>query len=343
VDEPAAIDLDRVAQEIDAEVRALRRSGVIPADLERRLDELFARHAPPAVSDDFDAVLEQAERDAGFAYTAPTESRLPAGSLVKRLVARTIGWYVQWFVRQASGVASTIVRAVRLLARRVERLEAATGVGDERVRAAVAVAAAGPVHDHWAARLPELVAGAPGRVLVADAGAGDHLRALAAAGIDAYGVAADLAAADLLADGGFDVRHAPPLGHLRRLADGAVGAVVLVGCVDEAPLGDLLELAEQAARAVAPSGAVVVVSASPAGRVRALGAVRADLSPAQALHSETWEHLLRRAGCGDVRVHEAGDESPLLPVGTPAIDENFALIHAALFPPSSYAVVARRS
>lgn len=341
MDAPGAVDLDRVLREIDAEVRALRRSGEIPADLERQLDELFARHAPAAVSDDFDAVIDQAERDVGLSYAVPTESRLPAGGFVKRLVARAVGWYVLWFVRQLSGLASTIVRAVRLLARRVDRLEAAAGVGDDRLRAAAAAVEA-PLHGEWAPRLAELLAGVDGRVLVTDAGSGEHLAALVRAGFDAYGAVGDLAAVDALADAGFDARHAAPIEHLRRLPDGALAAVVLVGCPETSPRGERIELAHEAVRVVAPGGCVVVVSSTPAGRARAVGVVRADLTPAAPFHAPTWEHLLRAAGCGTTQAHLGADVAALAPTGSGPVDDNFARIAAVLFSPSSYAVVARR-
>ena len=53
------LDLQQVLREIDDEVRARRAAGEFPPGMERELDLLFARFAPPTVSgDNLDGLLE---------------------------------------------------------------------------------------------------------------------------------------------------------------------------------------------------------------------------------------------------------------------------------------------
>ena len=84
-----------------------------------------------------------------------------------------------------------------------------------------------------------------GRVLVAECGTGDLLAALGEAGIDAYGVEPRPAPADAAAARGLEVR-ADDLRHASAGGRGTdeLAAAVLVGVVDRAAPGELLELVE---------------------------------------------------------------------------------------------------
>ena len=125
--EDAQIDMQQLLREIDDEVAARRASGDFPPGMERDLDLIFARFAPAIVaSDDLDALLEQADRGAFVDVDVPTGSRLPAVSIVKRVLRKLMAWYLRYIAQQVSVFASSTVGALRLLGRRVAALEAAT-------------------------------------------------------------------------------------------------------------------------------------------------------------------------------------------------------------------------
>jgi hypothetical protein len=279
--------------EIDAEVRRRRATGEFPPDLEAELDAVFARFAPPgALGDDLDALLARAEDAASIDVDAPVDSARPVVPVVKKVIRKSTAWYQRHLATQVSALGGTLVGALRNLADRIERLEQLTPGIDptlEQVVDDLAPATTPPVEPVLAA-----LASIDGRVLHAAAGDGSLVRALVAAGCDAYGVdpRRDRTAAAVAA--GFDIRGDAPVDHLARLPSACLGAVVLSGFVDRAPVGMQVAAFVHAARAVAPGG-VVVVAVTPPEQWQALadGAV-AELSPGRPLGAATWRALARR-------------------------------------------------
>lgn len=331
------VDHAALLVEIDQEVARRRASGELPADFERDLDLVFARFAPVhAIGDDFGHVLERAESSTFIDVLAPTDSSLPMVPQVKRVVRKAITWDLRHMAQQVTAFASASVRALRLLAERVDALEEASA------RPASAAASAGgspdraPDRDHWAPLVAAAVVGAPGRVLHAEADDGWLLAHLGSAGVDAYGV--DPVARTPPA--GIELREDAALHHLGALPDGELGAVVLSGCVDRMGLGHQRRLAATARTKVAPGGIVVVIGRDPRSAGRA-DPVAQDLGGGRPLHAETWAHLL---GGGEGTHVLAGPRPPgLRPVpGTPPdLAANLHRLDELLFPPASYAVVAR--
>lgn len=329
------IDHAALLAEIDQEVARRRASGDLPADFERELDLVFARFAPVhAIGDDFGQVLERAESSTFIDVLAPTESSLPVVPHVKRVVRKVITWELRHMAQQVTAFANASVRALRLLAERVDALEEASGA----LPGAVAGGASDrtPDRDHWAPLVAAAVAGANGRVLHAEADDGWLLTRLGAAGMDVYGV--DPVARTPAA--GMELREDAALDHLRALPDGALGAVVLSGCVDRLGLGHQRRLAAAARAKVAPGGVVVVIGRDP----RSVGRgdpVAADLAPARALHAETWAHLLGGGDGIEVLAGPRPEGLRQVPGAPPDMAANLHRLDALLFPPDSYAVVAR--
>jgi hypothetical protein len=336
-----AIDHRRLMDEIEAEVRRRRSSGDIPADFERELDLVFARHAPvDALGDDYEKVLERVAHSAAIDVMAPVDSARPGVPLLKKVVRKAVAFEVRHVADQVSGFVHALTRALRLLGERVEALEgAAGGPGTEEARAATP-----PLDlDHWGPLVAKAVAGAPGRVLHAEAGDGQLVARLAAEGADSYG--ADLREAMVAAavDSGLEVRLDEAVDHLRAVPAGALGAVVLSGCVDRLPLDGVLELADLAATRVAMGGTVVVISSHPVAWSLHRSPVEADLAPGRPLSEETWRHLLAARGLEPGETLRGPDaDGSLKPVGDPAVDANLERINAVLFPPPTYAVTAVR-
>jgi hypothetical protein len=284
------VDLSKVLAEIDEEVRARRAKGDFPPGMERDLDLVFARFAPVAVhGDDLDGLISSADRASFIDPDLPTESRLPAVSYVKRVERKLLGWAMRYLTQQVTAFGGIVVQALKLIARRLERLEEVSAGADPALLGSAVTASALRMDDAITAH----VAGLQGRLLVAESGDGALLRALAE--LDAYGVEprADLAESATL--GGLDVRNEAVLDHLRLVEAGALSGVVLTGIVDRAPVGAQVALVEHAARVVGPGGRLAIAGTSPA----AWGAdnpVEADLAPGRPLHPATWVHLLEQLG-----------------------------------------------
>lgn len=284
------VDLAKVLAEIDEEVRTRRAKGDFPPGMERDLDLVFARFAPVAVhGDDLDGLIAAADRTAFIDPDLPTESRLPAVSIVKRVERKLIGWIIRWLTQQVTAFGGVVVQALKLIARRLERLEEVSAGADPALLGSAASSSATRLDDVIASHL----AGVQGRVLVAESGDGALLRTLG--DLDVYGVEprADLAESAALT--GLDVRNDAVLDHLRLVESGALSGVVLAGIVDRAPVGAQVALLEHAARVVGPGGRLAVAGTSPA----AWGTdnpVEADLAPGRPLHPATWVHLLGQVG-----------------------------------------------
>jgi SAM-dependent methyltransferase len=263
--------------------------------MERDLDLVFARFAPPAIhGNDLDSVIAAAERHAFIDPDLPTASNNQVAGIVKRVEKKLISWVVHYLSQQVSAFGGVVAQALKLVARRLERLEEVSAGADPELL---------PVSN--GPRLDDVVtghlAGVQGRVLVAECGDGSLLRALA--GLDAYGIEprADLAESAALT--GLDVRQEPVLDHLRVVEAGALSGVVLTGIVDRSPTGAQVALVEHAARVVGPGGRLAIAGTSPEAWGRD-NPVEADLAPGRPFHPATWVHLLGQLGFAGADVVE---------------------------------------
>ncbi|MGD9794033.1 MAG: hypothetical protein AB7V43_11175 [Acidimicrobiia bacterium] len=289
--------LRAVVAEIYAEVDERRRSGAFPPGLERELDAVFARFSPPAAAgDDLDAVLDRAERAAFIDVDVPTASNRAGVPVVKQTLRKAMAWYLRYVAQQVSAMGGVLVRADRMLASRIVKLEAAVPGANRAVADEQLALHPAPVPSSALAAITAAMAGVSGRMLVASCGRGELVDALLTAGHDCYGTEPRR---PLIAEAlrrGVDVRDDEPLEHLSRIGADALGAVVLVGVVDTAPLGVQLTLADHAVRCVRTGGVVTIVVVDP-DRWRRDDPVRADLAAGHPLHAETWAHVLRQRGC----------------------------------------------
>jgi SAM-dependent methyltransferase len=345
--EPPVIDVSRLQSEINEEVRRRRASGDFPPGLERELDALFARYAPAGTGDDFDEVLSAAETTSFVHADVPTASRVFPLTYAKRVLRRAMAWYIRFLAQEVTAFAGAITRAVKLLAGRVETLETVTVVAAERTLAEVRERRAGPELGPWIDTVVGALAGTRGRVLHTECGAGAVLSALAATGAEVYGIEPVERLAMRASQAGLDVRTDDALPHLRAVSAASLGGIVLSGCVDALPLGEVLEAADCAAGALAPGGRLVILSSGPAAWARSLDPVVADLAPGRPLHAETWQHLLSSRAFDDVRVVAGTADGTLdaLPSGAPGaeiVNANTERLNRLLFAPASYALIATK-
>ncbi|GIU88842.1 MAG: hypothetical protein KatS3mg009_3357 [Acidimicrobiia bacterium] len=339
------VDIARVRAEIAAEVRARRAAGEYPASLERELDELFARFAPKEVSESLGDALERSEEAAAIAPEIPVASNNPLFGLVKRVLARLLGWYHVFVAQQVTAATVAVNHVLRRLVDKVTRLERATG---DAARARESLARVVPTRDDasWEDAVTAALRGVTGRVLVGECGDGRLLAALSAAGLDAYGVEPRPELAETALAQGLEVRLDDVPGHLGTVAPGDLAGIVLRGCVERMPAGELVALADLAAAALAPGGRVVVASTAPPAWGRERTEVEADLAAGRPLHAATWQHLLAERGFPNCAVTTIGGR-PLEPVAAGAPDAdvlnaNLARISDVLFGPDAYVLVATR-
>jgi 2-polyprenyl-3-methyl-5-hydroxy-6-metoxy-1,4-benzoquinol methylase len=305
---PSEIDLRLLAAEIEAEVRARRAAGEYPPSMERELDELFARFAPPEVSTDFGAALEKAEDLVLIEPIIPTASQKPVLGVVKKVVAKLIAFYHAWLGQQISSLAISITNALRLLGDRVRFLEQTQG-DVARARAAGTRIAAVRDDAVWAGAVVDALKGATGRIAVIECGDGALLEPIVAAGFDAYGVESRSELADAARQKGLEVRFDAGAAHLQAVANNALDGIVLRAIVERAPLGELLEMLDAAAERVRPGGRIAVCSIRREAWGTGATVVEADILPGRPLQPQTWAALLADAGFTDVNVVDAGTDA----------------------------------
>lgn len=295
------INVKQVVREIEDEVRRRRQSGELPMELERDLDMIFAQYAPVgAVQGDFDQVVARVEKVAFIDVAVPTGSNQPGVSYVKRGLKKGMAWYLNYVAQQVSAFAHASTRALRILGERVDRIEAGRSDGPGAALAADVLAASPPVDlSAFIPSIEQILGDLPGRIVHADAGAGVAVDALKAMGRDVYAVepvdrlGLELSARDV------EVRIDHALDHLSVLPEGALGGLLLSGCVDRLPRGSQLELARLAADRVTPEGWVVIVGTHPA-QWEPTQPLLADLGAGRPLHGETWAFLLEQHGLVNV-------------------------------------------
>lgn len=344
------LDLRAVVAEIYDDVQRRRRSGEYPPGLERELDHLFALHAPPAaVGDDMAVLLDRAERASFIDVDVPTTSNRPAVPYAKRGLRKAMAWYLRYVTQQVSALGGVLVRALTVLDKRVSRLEAAVPATSERVVEELRTYDVAPLAEAWRElAVDRIVASKPtGRVLHAECGDGAIVAALAAGGVDAYGIDARRALLGDALKAGLDVRPDDALDHLRLAGPGSLGGLVLSGVVERTTASASIELADRAAEVLVPGSVIVVISATPEAWETGLGPVAADLAAGRPLRAATWQHLLEVRGFTTIEVVEgdrlAGALTPV-PDDAPAaavMNANLAALNDRLFPPASYAVIAR--
>ncbi|MFZ4584501.1 MAG: methionine biosynthesis protein MetW [Acidimicrobiia bacterium] len=340
-------DRRQLMAEIEAEVRERREAGDFPAGFEAELDAIFDRFAPPAAVDDFDAVLDQAEARAFIDGFPPLESRNGAIRFIKRILAKFSFWYVRAVAFRVTEFTASISRAVRLLGRRVDRIERAVPAVDPRVRDELVALVTPSDTGAWITDIAAMLDGVDGRVLVAESGDAKLLGALRDRGIDAYGAEPRRSLVDDAVLAGLEVRHEEASDHLRSLVPNVLGAVVIIGCADRLAVGAQLDLADLVASRVRVGGQVIVASVTPQHWSSERSPVELDLAPGRPLHHETWAQILTKRGIGQIEVRESADTTVLDRVpgdddATAVLNRNLDRLARHAFGPSGYLVAGVR-
>jgi len=335
--------------DIDAEVRRRRASGDLPAGLERELDELFLECSPVGLhgKDRLRETLALVDGSAYVDVAVPTESQKAVGSYVKRLIRKSMGWYIGFIVHQIVKFAWSVSRMFHVVVDHVEDLEAAVETQRTPELPASAVPRTVPGTAWWSAEAVAAMKGVKGRVLQGECGGGELLDALIASGIDAYGVDTDDIAIESAVERGLDVRAESVLGHLGVVADEALSGLILTGSIQWLHPNERGRLVTLATSRVAVDGVLVVHSATPEAWLADSSHVVSDLAPGRPLHAETWVHLIEDHGFRQVNLTFGGEDRRLKPVAdtnndAATINAAIDALNALLLGPSEYLLVAVR-
>jgi hypothetical protein len=162
------------------------------------------------------------------------------------------------------------------------------------------------------------------------------VKRLEQAGIDVYGVDTRPELALAGAEGRLDVRADAALDHLRNVGEGALGGVVLSGCVDAVRPERQLELADLAVAAVAPGGHIVVLSIDPRTWAATRPPAEVDLAAGRPLRAETWQTIFEQRGLQTVTLLKQP------PPALAAVDAGSRELAEAALGSGAYAVVVTR-
>jgi len=346
--------LTQVRRQIDEEVRRRRASGEFPPSFERHLDELFARFTPVGEKDDqFTESLKLADRSSYFDIKVPLGSRKAVGGVVKHTLWRTQAWFHNYVSQQLNHFSSAVMRVLHLLDERLSDVEQEVALLAPEAILDETLLSVAPDVSPWIPLVVETL-GAPSssdgvrhRVLHAESGDGVLLGALVEAGFDAYGIDPGPRSLAASADGGLDVRRDDVLVHLGHVADEALGGLVLSACVDRLSSSERRKLVALVEAKLIPGASCVVLGTMPHAWERTVSPIEFDLALGRPYHPETWGHLLRQQGLGDVGIRLGQSNAALasIPDDESSATEhnaNLVVLNDLLFGPSAYAVVATK-
>jgi hypothetical protein len=344
-----ALYLAEVMADIDAEVKRRRASGDLPAGLERELDELFLEFSPVGMQGKA-RLRETLALVDGAAYVdiaVPVLSNKAVGVYIKRLIRKSLSWYMNYVVHQITRFAWSVTRVLHLVVDHIDDLEATV----DSLRAPELPESAVPVLDAgtswWAPAAIESVRGVGGRVLHAECGNGSLVEALVGAGIDAYGVEPNEVTVEPGIEKGLDVRAESILDHLQVVSEEALGAIIISGPVQWLHANDRQRLVQLASSRLAVGGVLVLQSITPEAWQRSAPSLVTDLAPGRPLHAATWSHLLAGQGVQSVAVHTGGDDRRLAQVSgssgdAAAINAVIDAVNELVLGPAEYLLVAAR-
>ena len=335
--------------EIDAEVSRRRASGDLPVGLEQELDELFLEFSPVGLHGKarLRETLSLVDRSAYVDIAVPVASQKLVGTYVKRLIRKSMGWYIGFIVHQIVKFAWSVSRMLHVVVDHVEDLEAAVEVQRTPPLPSSVVPSSDPGAAWWAGAAVSAVSGVEGRVLHADCGAGSLLDALIAAGVDAYGVDPSGSVTEVPVGRGLDVRAESLLDHLEVVADDALAGMVVTGSVQWLHPNERERLVGLMGSRLVVGGVLVLHSMTPESWMGSISPVISDLAPGRPLHVETWIQLLGDRGFGVTGQSSGGVDRRVahVSVANPdaaALNATIDAVNQALLGPGEYLLVAVR-
>lgn len=305
MDDESPLDHAALVAEIYADLDQRRRSGQITPALEAEIDAAFARVAPvAAIGGDARALIERAEDAASIDPHVPVDGSAPV-TIVKRILRKSMFWYVAWITRQVGQFAGSIALAVRRVEERLSAVEAGR-LQTPRLDAALARLEPRAIDPGLADLIVAHLASVRGPIVVGEAGAGGLVSRLRSQGHDVEGVEPRVDLVARAAGDGIALTATTVSRRLHALAEGSLDGLVILGVPDRSTSEQHLEIADLAGHVVGPSGRIALVSLAPAALLGDDVPVEVDLSPGRPLAASTWRHLLAQRGFDQIAVAEVG-------------------------------------
>ncbi|MGH9128473.1 MAG: methyltransferase domain-containing protein [Acidimicrobiales bacterium] len=298
--------------DVAREARRRRAAGEVPEALEREVGAAIERFAAKrGLAEGPDGLLAALVRASVIDAAVPLPDRGAPGAhsgpaaLARRPLRKLMAWYVEYLAQQSARFASAEVGSLRMLGQRLSALEARSEAGTPGTPGPAGGAALARQADIsiWLPLVLDRLGEAKGRVLHVECGDGWLLRALAAHGLDAYGVDPGASAPD---PSGLEFWPDDALGHLGAVADAGLAGLVLSGVVEDVSPARARRLAGLAAAKLGPGGRLVLISADPSSD-SAAPSPAADLAGGCSPHPATWQHLLASAGLAITVAHLGPD------------------------------------
>jgi SAM-dependent methyltransferase len=184
-------------------------------------------------------------------------------------------------------------------------------------------------------------------VLDLGCGRGEWLELLGDHGVDAYGVDMNEPFVEENRERGLDVRHEDALEHLRNLPESSLAAVTAFHLIEHVELEMLLDLVDEALRALRPGGLLLFETPNPTNLGVGASTFHIDPTHRKPVHPLWLEFLLTTRGFVDVELRYL-NPSREVKVPVPSVDGEDpellrTLADAVLFGPRDYGALARKS
>ena len=339
-------EYDLVIGDIERELAQLRASGRLTPDFEKELSQAFARLVPEGNPDEelFKA-LQEAEEASMIDLNAPMAATSQGAIYAKRIIHKATAWYMNHMGNQIQEMGRANSRVLRLVASRIEELEARTDAGIPVPVLADSISRTRIDLAPWISLGVAKMSVANGRMAHLGSGDGSLLSAIVAEGRNAYGVENDEVLSAKCTGLGLDVWTEQPEQHLERVAVGSLCGLIMSDFLDWTPPSKLWKVLNSASGKLIPGAPIVLIVTSPFAWRARVGNVRADLLAGHPLYPETWEFLMNQAGFENVEVHR-GASSESLEESVDAgeiMNANIRLINEFFFGADSFAITGNRS
>ncbi len=304
---PDLIDTKRISATIEAEAEKQRREDGTIAQFEHEISQAWADIAPSKADiEEPDDLLGQTASLAALDPHVPIGSRRGLSG-VKWLVRKLTYWYIRFLTDQFNVFAGMLIRHLRSLEARLGHLESATAQPVDNSDSSASDCLDDPPEPSPAVASQVAELAGLGPCLVLSGGEGTIIQAIGDRGIRTRGVEQDPDRVLVGLQRQVDIRPGDEAAYLAGTEDEGFSTIVLTGFVEKLPLGNLLEVIDQAGRKLMKTGRIIVAVADPAHRSR----VELELGTGLGVSPITWRHLLERAGfdarlepCSDSRIAE---------------------------------------